>query len=363
MCSDKNSSLEASPGESDCLEGSGIHNYIRADISQSAVEHNLKRLRNCAGDNVKLCAVIKSNCYGHGRDILLPVISQHADWLAVATPAEALHLREAGYNGPVLVFFSTCTRMGEAGLAETMDELLRQHITLTVTSRWELDILTTATRRTGMDARIHLCVDTGMTRSGVRPEHALSLLQEMRVDPALKLTGIYTHLATADETSKDAALKQIECFKSVLYQCQVGEEIIRHVANSAGTIDIPESHFDMVRPGIAIYGCQPSREMHNEIDLQPALRLTAHIMQVKDVPRGTQCGYGLTHTFDRDSRLGLVPVGYGDGYMRSLSNKAMMRVHRVWFLRGRRDSQGNGGLSCWPILPLPDHQHRHPGHR
>ena len=326
MQKDRNSSLSAFPGESDHLEGSGIHNYIRAEISRSAVEHNLGLLREKTGPDIKLCAVIKNNCYGHGQDLLLPVIAAHTDWVAVATPAEALHVRETGYEGPVLVFFSTCTKMGEAGLAETMDELLRQQVTLTVTSRWELDVLTTATRRTGIEAKIHLCVDTGMTRSGVRPEQALSLLQEIRLDPALRLTGIYTHLASADEQSKDAALDQLECFRKVLERCRVGDNVIRHVANSAAIMDIPGSCFDMVRPGIAIYGYQPSSEMHNRLDLKPCLKLSAHLMQVKEVPRGTRCGYGLTYTFDRDSRLGLVPVGYGDGYMRSLTNRSVMRV-------------------------------------
>ena len=336
MQKDIHKSLEAAPGQSDCIEGSGIHNYIQADISRSAVEHNIKVLKERIGPDVKICAVIKSNCYGHGRDLLWPVISEKVDWVAVATPAEALYIREAGYEGPVLVFFSTCTRMGEAGLAETLDELIRKRVTLTVTSRWELDVLTTATRRTDMEAKVHVCIDTGMSRSGIRPERALSLLQEIRLDQSLRFTGIYTHLATADERNKRAAYEQIECFKKVLANCQVGEGIIRHVANSAGTIDLVDSHFTMVRPGIAIYGYQPSSEMHHRLDLKPSLRLTAHIMQIEDVPRGTGCGYGLTHVFDRDSRLGLVPVGYADGYMRSLSNKSVMKVcDHIVPVRGR----------------------------
>ncbi len=336
MEKDNNSSLAAAAGESDCVEGSGIHNYIRAEISRAAIEHNLRELKKRIGSDTLLCAVIKSNCYGHGQDLLLPVIAAAADWVAVATPAEALGIREAGYEGPVLVFFSACTRMGEAGLAETMDELLRKRVTLTVTSRWELDVLTTATRRTDLDAKIHVCVDTGMTRSGVRPERAFSLLQEIRLDPALRLTGIYTHLATADEASKEAALAQIACFEEVLDRCGVGPHIIRHVANSAAIIDLPDSRYDMVRPGIALYGYQPSGEMLNRVSLKPSLRLTAHLMQVKDVPAGTRCGYGHTWTFDRPSRLGLVPVGYGDGYLRSLGNRAVMRVRDTLVnVRGR----------------------------
>jgi alanine racemase len=165
-----------------------------------------------------------------------------------------------------------------------------------------------------------------MTRSGVRPEKAFSLIQEIRLDPALRLTGIYTHLATADEKDKTAARAQLDCFRTILDRCGIGEHIMRHAANSAALIDLPESHLDMVRPGIAIYGYQPSDEMLRRLDLRPSLRLTGHLMQVKDVPKGTRCGYGLTYTFDRHSRIGLVPVGYGDGYLRALSDKASMRI-------------------------------------
>ena len=323
---DKDSSLSADPSESDTVEGSGIHNYLRADISASAIRSNMGRLRNIVGDDVRICAVIKCNCYGHGQNLLLPIITETADWVAVATPAEALGIRESGYQGPVLVFFSTCTRMGEAGLAETLDALLYQQVTLSVSSRWELDILTTATRRTGREAQIHLCVDTGMTRAGISVDKAQSLIQEIGLDSALKMTGIYTHFATADEKDKERTIEQLRRFNRLIDQCNIGSDIIRHCANSAATIDLPETHMDMVRPGIAIYGYHPSDEMHNRPDLTPALKLTGHLMQVKDVPAGSGCGYGLTHTFENDSRAGLVPVGYDDGYLRSLSNVGAMRV-------------------------------------
>jgi alanine racemase len=143
----------------------------------------------------------------------------------------------------------------------------------------------------------------------------------------MRLTGVYTHLASADEADKTAAREQLARFEDVLHSCDVREPILRHAANSAALADLPEAHYDMVRPGIALYGCPPSDELHHPLDLQPALRLTAHLMQVKTVPAGTAVGYGLTCRFDRETRVGLVPVGYGDGYLRSLSGRgATMRI-------------------------------------
>ena len=305
-----------------------MHNYLKAEISAGAIRRNVALLREQIGLGCKLCAVIKCNAYGHGQELLLPLMADLADWVGVATPAEALRLREVGYTGEILVFFSACTRSGSAGVAATMIELIRQHVTLTITSRWELDVLSAATRRTGETANIHICVDTGMTRSGARPEDVPALLREIQLDPGLAMTGIYSHFATADEADKSAAHVQIERFEAMLtrYRDQFPATLLRHLANSAAAIDLPDAHYDMVRPGIALYGYQPSDEMHNKLPLTPAMRLSAHVMQIQRVPAGTAVGYGGTFTTQRDSIIALVPVGYGDGYPRALSNVGSMKI-------------------------------------
>jgi len=303
-----------------------MHDYLKAEISASAVRANFAAIRSCLAPGVKVCAVVKCNAYGHGQELLLDLIADQADWLGVATPAEALRLREVGYAGPMLVFFTACTDNPEPNLSATLDELLRQGVTLTIASQTELDLLTKASRRTDCDGKVHVMIDTGMTRSGILPANAPRLLQQIRLDPSLRMTGVYTHLACADEADKASALQQLARFDQALAACGVGDSILRHAANSAAIIDLPESHYDMVRPGIAIYGYQPGDEMHNTIPLKPALRLTAHLMQIKTIPAGTRCGYGLTHEFTRDSIVGLVPVGYGDGYDRRLGNCATMHI-------------------------------------
>jgi alanine racemase len=274
---------------------------------------------------VKLCAAVKCDGYGHGVDLLWPVITEQADWLGVATPDEALHLRAAGYDGPLLVFFAANAQRQDKTLTE---ELLQRRVTLTIASPDAMEDLTAAAKRTGLDAQVHVMVDTGMTRSGLLPGQTPEIVSRLRVEPHLRLTGIYTHLACADHTDKTSACEQLRRFDQTLQACGIhpNSGLLRHAANSAGVIDLPESHYDMARPGISVYGYQPSDEMTHRPPLRPVLRLTGPLMQVKTVPARTRCGYGLTHEFSRDSRVGLVPIGYGDGYFRCWSNRAFMRV-------------------------------------
>jgi alanine racemase len=244
----------------------------------------------------------------------------------VATPAEAIGLRDRGVAKPILVFFSAFGGAGGSRHDTTLDELLRRRITLTVAGEHEIDALAAACRRTGCDARVHLMIDTGMTRSGALPAGVPAIVGRLRSEATVRLTGVYTHLATADEADKSFAREQLRRFETCLARCEIGKGVLRHAANSAAVMDLPESHYDMVRPGIAVYGYPPSDDILTPLDLQPSLRLTGHVMQIKTVPAGTGVGYGQTFRFERPSRVGLVPVGYGDGYLRGLSNKAAMRI-------------------------------------
>ncbi len=295
------------------------------EISAGAVRENLKILRSCAKDGTKLCPVVKCNAYGHGLDILLPVLSEQADWLAVATPVEAVQLRDLNYTGPLLVLFSPYS-LPAFNRDEILDDLLNRNVTLTVVSHQDVDVLLASASRTGQDVSVHVMVDTGMTRSGVLASQAGALIERVRNEAVVRMTGIYTHLATADQADKTFARQQISLFEKTLAECKISDSILRHAANSAGSIDLPESHFDMLRPGISVFGYQPSDEMANKPKLQPAMRLVSQVMQKKLVPAGSRCGYGLTFECNRDSVVGLVPIGYGDGYFRSLSNRAEMRI-------------------------------------
>ncbi len=300
--------------------------YLTAEISASAVRHNLRLIRDHVGTGVLICAVVKADAYGHGLDALLPVIAHEADWLAVATPAEALELRRRGYDGATLVFFSPGAEQQPPAPRAALRELIASGVTLTVTHPGEVPAISSAADAAGRPADVHLKIDTGMGRGGVPLDGAPALAEAVRHAEGVRLTGLYTHFATADEADKGFAREQFDRFVFAADACGETKGLLLHAANSAATIDLPETHLDMVRPGIAVYGYQPSDQMQRRLPLRPALRLTGPLMQVKSVPAGSGCGYGLAYTFDRPSRLGLVPAGYADGYLRSLSNAAVVRV-------------------------------------
>lgn len=296
-----------------------MKNYLTASISGSAVEHNIAALRQLIGKAVKLCPVVKDDCYGHGMDVLYPVLAGLVDGFAVASPTEALKIRQYGYDGFILCFLSAYFDD-----FEVQEELVRRSITQTVMSKSALEAVQAAAGRAGGTALVHLKVDTGMGRLGVPTPQAAELIQIIQHMQGVELTGIYTHFATADDADKSGALDQLEDFKTVW---PVGDNVIHHAANSAAIIDLPQTHFEMVRPGIAVYGCHPSTHLANRIDLKPCMSVNAKLIAVKHVRKGSRCGYGLTYEYTRDSRVGIVPIGYGDGYFRSLSNKAVVRIN------------------------------------
>lgn len=313
-----------------------MDSYLTAEISASAVRANLALLRQRLSPATKLCAVVKADCYGHGLATLGDAIGAEADALAVATAAEALDVRRLGYRGEILMFFAPCAFADAARQADALDELLAGRIILTVVTPAEADAVADAARRGRTEACVHVMIDTGMGREGAAAEEAPALVEHIRRTAGLKLTGLYTHFATADEADKTFTRAQLARFRRAVDACGPCEGLTLHAASSAALIDLPQTHLDLVRPGIAMYGYQPSDQMHTKLPLRPALRLVAPLMIVKGVPAGSRCGYGLTHRFDRPSRVGLVPVGYGDGYPRCLSNRAVMRAHgREVPVRGR----------------------------
>ena len=288
----------------------GMDGTLTAEISAGAIRENLALLRGRLARGVKLCAVVKCDAYGLGIQHALPALIGGADWLAVATPAEAMELRDLGWDGPVLLFFGP-----EIYASAVLAELLRRDVTLTVADAADLAPLAEAAAEAGTPAEVHVLIDTGMTRSGIHPDDAPSLLAAIADHAHLRLTGVYTHLACAEDADKTDARGQLERFERALREYPVPAGVLRHAANTAGLLDLPESHFDLVRPGLGVWGYLPSSELQAPLPLRPALRLTAPLMDIKPVAAGTRAGYGGTFTFTRDCRVGLVPVGYGDGHV------------------------------------------------
>ena len=320
-----------------------MQSYVTVETSADAVRHNLRLLRECLAPGVKLCLPVKADCYGHGLKLLINILCPRqdtspppADVLAVAAPEEAIWVRDFGCRLPLLSFFSAAAYLAGPTRDEAISEMIARDVIQTVVSHDEIEPIARVARRLGRTAEVHVKVDTGMGRSGVLAKEAVELLGRVRAQDGLRLTGLYSHFATSDEADTTFMHRQLDCFKQVLAACGDTSNLTVHMANSAATIDLPAAHFDMVRPGLAAYGYQPSQYLQNRLPLRPALRATARLMPVKEMPAGSSCGYGLTYTFERPGRIGRVAIGYGDGYLRCLSNKSIVRVHGADVpLRGR----------------------------
>ncbi|KPK84509.1 MAG: hypothetical protein AMJ81_05350 [Phycisphaerae bacterium SM23_33] len=301
-----------------------MNGYLRAEISVSAIRHNIALIRQLLPPGVKLCPVVKANAYGHGIEQILPVMEEAADMVGVAICSEAERLRRLGWQRPVLMF----TTAGASPVAD-LAELIVHDVILTLTTPEEVKLLAEASQKASRPAEVHVKIDSGMTRGGIRAEAAPELVAQARQAEFLRLTGLYTHFACAEGRDKTVTLAQHRRFMEAVEASGGPKGLILHAANSAATIDLPQTHLDMVRPGMALYGYQPAETLHKKLPLKPSLRLTAPIVLIKDVPAGAATGYCMTYRFERDARVALVPVGYGDGYFRCFSNAASMRLGGV----------------------------------
>ncbi|MCD4699391.1 MAG: alanine racemase [Phycisphaerae bacterium] len=301
-----------------------MKDYLRADISAGAIRHNIGLIRNLLAEDVRLCPVVKANAYGHGIRQVLDVLGKAADMLAVATGTEAMELRDMGWQGPVMVF-TTAAALDTGSLAE----LITAGVTLTVGSLDEISLLCEATGNAHRQAEVFIKIDTGLTRNGVMPDKASPLVSAVRESESIRLAGLYTHFARPDAADKSFSLGQLDNFIKAVDECGGRSGLVLHAANSAATIELPRTHLDMVRTGMSLYGCQPTRGLQNILPLKPALQLTARIILIKDASAGSATGYGSTYTFPRTARLALVPIGYADGYCRTFSDAASMRVRGV----------------------------------
>jgi len=290
---------------------------VWAEIDLSAIENNIREIRRLTKPSAKVMAVVKANAYGHGAvEVSKTVLTNGADWLAVALLQEAVELREAGFSVPILI-------LGYTPL-EQMELVITNDLRQTIYSLEQAEALSSAAGKAGRKATVHIKVDTGMGRIGFLPkqESIDSIIKIARL-PHLEVEGIYTHFAIADAEDKDYTIEQLQYFQWLLDQlAKSGLHIsIRHAANSAGLIDLPEAHFDLVRPGLILYGMYPSNEVQKtKLFLRQAMSLKAEVSYVKQVAKGTAISYGCTFVTARHSQIASLPLGYADGYTRLLSN-------------------------------------------
>ena len=288
-----------------------------APVDLAAIARNCARLRSKLADDVALCAVVKADGYGHGAEqSARAALFGGAGWLAVAGSREALALRQAGLEGvPILVMGA----LSDSELAEALDA--RADVVV-----WHEQSVRRVARAGG--GRVHVKLDTGMGRLGTRDRATAARAVEAAAQTSgVTLAGVMTHFATADDLDDDFLERQLELFEEWVQEVKADHpQVLAHAANSAATLRCERSHFDMVRCGVAIYGMDPFGEDPRKRTLVPALELHSYVAEVKRCAAGESAGYGRRFVASSDTYLGVLPIGYGDGWRRALSNNAEILI-------------------------------------
>lgn len=299
-----------------------MRHYDRAwaEIDLDALQFNVASIRKCIDQGTKIIAVIKTDGYGHGASQIAQLLEDERQvWgYAVATAEEAFSLRADGIQKPILILGYT--------FPYSYGQMISGQVRATVFTCEAAEALSDIAVASGQICRIHIKIDTGMTRIGIHPDdEGVTLIRRIAGLPGLEIEGIFTHFATADEADRTKTYHQMTLFREYVDRIErdLGIRIpMRHCSNSAGIVEIPEANMDAVRAGIILYGLWPSDEVQadGKIQLRPMLSLKSRVVYVKTVPEGQEISYGGTFTTTRDTRVATVCIGYGDGYPRSLSN-------------------------------------------
>lgn len=300
---------------------------VWAEIDLRALAGNVREIRRVTNENAQVMAVVKANGYGHGVEPVSRVALQNgASWIGVALLQEAVLLREKGISAPILILGYTPV--------DDIAEVIRHDINQTVFTWDDAIAIASMANHLGKKAKIHVKIDTGMGRLGFKfAQETLDIIYRLAHLPGLEVEGVYTHFATADEEDKTYAQEQYGRFQQLLKQLAALHVFIRwrHCANSAALLDLPFTHLDLVRPGIAIYGLYPSSHVCRDlVKLTPVMSLKAKVAFVKEVPERFSISYGRSYYTRERTRIATVPLGYGDGYSRLLSNRGQVLI------RGRR---------------------------
>ena len=298
------------------------------EIDLDALAYNMKNIRKKVGDDVRIAAVVKANAYGHSaEDTISTLLESGADQFAVSCLDEALELRGYAPDKDILV-------LGNIPYG-TEEESVVADIQHAVTSYEKASLLSDAAVKLGKTARIHIKVDTGMTRIGFSPdEEGIAEVVKISRLPGVKLEGLFTHFATADEADKSKAIRQYQRYTDFAKRLsEKGVDIEwRHAANSAAIMEMPDTHCDMVRPGIILYGIYPSAEVdRSQLDIRPVMSFKTRIVHVKTLKENREVSYGGHYLASEGDQIGTIAVGYADGYTRAQSGKAevLFRGKRV----------------------------------
>lgn len=297
---------------------------VQANIDLDAICSNLKETRKIINQDTKIMAIVKADAYGHG---MIPVVkaldAMGIDAYGIAILEEGIELRKAGIKKPLLILGFTPSPM--------YPDLVEYDITQTVFKYDMAKEISDVAMSMNKIANIHIKLDTGMSRIGFQiDEESLNIILDIAKLPGIKISGIFTHFACADEKDKTSAHKQLSEFNDFIKKLEDSGLYIpmKHISNSAAIMDLPEANMDMVRSGIATYGLYPSEEVQKgRLALRPALELKTNVVFIKDVPAGVGVGYNSTYITTKKTTIATIPVGYGDGYPRQLSSKGRVLIN------------------------------------
>lgn len=286
-----------------------------AEIDLAALRHNYEEIKKNIRGGAKLCAVVKADAYGHGALAVARVaVEAGASYLAVATLGEAIELRQAGFTVPILLLGLV--------LPDEARDIVDYDVTQVVCELPLAEAISREAVRQHKTAKVHLKVETGMGRIGIRPEEIGALAAAVKQLPNIEIEGMFSHFAMADSKDKTYTKGQLAKFEQALKAVEeTGVKLkIRHIAESAAILEIPEAHYDMVRAGVIQYGMWPSDEVTHPIDLKPVMKVCAKVVFMKTLHPGESIGYGRQFIAERESRIATLPIGYADGYIRAYGN-------------------------------------------
>lgn len=302
-----------------------MEKYYRtyAKIDLNAILNNINEIKKQIDKDVKVMAVIKADGYGHGAVTIGEFVKDEVDYYGVATIEEAMELREDGIELPILI-------LGYTSPSQYID-LVNNNITQTVYSLEMAEEMSKAGEVCGKEAKIHIALDTGMTRIGFNPdEEGILAVKEISAMNNLKIEGLFTHFSTADERDKSYSKLQMDRYDNfvTLLQQNYIDIPIKHMCNSAGIMEFDHHRFEMVRGGIIIYGLYPSEEVNKaSVKLKPALEWKTHVINVKTAEEGHGVSYGKTYITKNKTKIATLSIGYADGYPRALSSKGRVLIH------------------------------------
>ena len=304
------------------MDSEGVARPTRAEIDLAAIAANVRVACELAGKTAAVMAVVKADAYGHGAaPVAREALGAGATWLGVAVPEEAAPLRAAGLQARILVLGPIAPEQAVAVVAHDLDQC--------VSDPGQAEAISREAVARGRVQRLHLKVDTGMGRVGVPPRAACAAAERIAALPAVRLVGLMTHFAAADADDPEFTREQIARFEAVSESLRAAGFAIplRHAANSAGLVRHPDARFDLVRPGIMLYGCPPcAARRPGDRALAPALRLRTAISQLADLAAGASVSYGRTFVAPRDMRIATLPIGYADGLSRLLSGRGQALI-------------------------------------